>query len=425
METPGTYQPRLADVLLEKALRSSGAVVLEGPKWCGKTWTGMRHATSAVWVADPTNDYLTHRIGQTDPFSLLTGEQPVLIDEWQDAPGLWDAVRMSIDRQPGTGRYLLTGSATPRDGVVSHSGTGRIARLRMWPMTLAESGRSSSDVSLADLLDGRTPATKTSQWTEPDLVEAIVRGGWPGSLGMPLPDAAQVPVNYLDSVSHSDASKIDGVRRDPGRLSALLASLSRTTSTLVTNRTLVRDMAASAGEDVSTKTIAAYIDVLRRLHVLVEIPAWAPALRSPVRLRNSPKRLLCDPSLAAAGLHATAETITNDRKTFGLLFETMCLRDLSVYAQASSAHVFHYRDESELEVDAIIQTSTGQWSAVEIKLGSDQENSAASSLLALDKKMTSAGEKPASALIVLTGPGSFSHRRSDGVIVVPVDVLGP
>jgi predicted AAA+ superfamily ATPase len=384
----------------------------------------MAHAQSAVWVANPSSDYLTRRVAQSDPFSLLTGEKPVLIDEWQDAPGLWDAVRLAVDRQPQPGQYLLTGSATPRDEVVSHSGTGRIVRLPMWPMTLAEVGVSSAEVSLAELMAGQTPATVQSHWSDRDLLEALVRGGWPGTLAMPLADAARQPVSYLDSVAYSDASRIDGVRRDPARLTALLASLARTTATLVSNTVLVRDMTIAAGESVSTKTAATYLDVLRRLHVLVEIPAWAPALRSPVRLRNSPKRMLCDPSLAAAGLHATSDTLAADRKTLGLLFETLCLRDLSVYAQLLPGRVFHYHDTTELEVDAIVQANDGRWMGVEVKLGSAQEDSAAEALLTLDQKMTKAGEQPASALVVLTGPGTFSHRRSDGVVVVPVDVLG-
>jgi predicted AAA+ superfamily ATPase len=382
----------------------------------------MAHANSAVWVADPSGNYMTRRIAQSDPFSLLEGERPVLVDEWQDAPGLWDAVRMAVDRHPGPGQFLLTGSATPRDDAVSHSGTGRITRLRMWPMTLAESGVSSVEVSLSGLLDGRVP-TGRSHWSEEDLIEAILRGGWPGTLDLPTADAMRQPIGYLESVAYSDASRIDGVRRDPSRLEALLASLSRTTATLVSGATLARDM-ASSGETVATKTVATYLDVLRRLHVLVEIPAWAPALRSPVRLRSSPKRILCDPSLAAAGLHATQATLAADRKTMGLLFEALCLRDLSVYAQGLPGRVFHYHDESELEADAIVQADDGRWMAVEIKLGAEQEDAAAKSLLALDEKMTRAGERSASALVVIVGLDSFAHRRDDGVIVVPADTLG-
>jgi predicted AAA+ superfamily ATPase len=413
----------MADSLVQEALKFSGAVVIEGPKWCGKTWTGMTYANSAVWVADPAGNYLNRRTAQADPFALLNGQRPVLIDEWQDAPGLWDAVRMEVDRKPGPGQFLLTGSATPRDGVVSHSGTGRMTRIRMSPMTLAESGMSSGKVSLRRLLDGESLPTVQSRWSEDDLIDAVLRGGWPGTLELPQTAAASQAASYLESVAYSDASQIDGVRRDPARMTALLASLSRNTATLVSNTTLVRDMEAFGDSSASTKTVSAYLDVLRRLFVLVEIPAWSPSLRSPIRLRHSPKRLLCDPSLAAAGLHASAETLAADRKTLGFLFETLCLRDLQVYAQLLSADVYHYHDESELEADAIVQTKDGRWMGVEIKLGYDKEDAAAGSLLSLNAKMVAAGEQPAAALLVVTGPTSFAHRRDDGVAVVPADVL--
>jgi predicted AAA+ superfamily ATPase len=411
--------------MITSALKYSGAVLIEGPKWCGKTWTGMRHAQSAIWVSDPTGNYLTRRIAASDPFSLLTGEQPVLIDEWQDAPGLWDAVRMAIDRQPGPGQYVLTGSSTPRDTVISHSGTGRITRISMWPMTLTEAGMTDGRISLANLLEGENPATLAGQWLISNIAEAIVRGGWPGTINLPLPEAVKIPGDYLRSVAYADASIIDGVRRDPDRLTALLAALARSTSTQVRDTTLARDMSSLDSPSTATKTVTTYLDVLRRLHVLKEIPAWTPALRSPVRLRNSPKRILCDPSLAAAGMHATTDTVQADPKTLGLLFENLCLRDLSVYAQATGAEVFHYRDQTDLEVDAIVQCADGRWAGIEIKLNASQEDTGARSLLTLASKMTRAGEQPPVALIVLTGTGGFAHRREDNVIAIPIDCLGP
>ncbi|MDR2564849.1 MAG: DUF4143 domain-containing protein [Bifidobacteriaceae bacterium] len=425
METPGTYLPRLVDDALADQMRVFGAVLIEGPKWCGKTWTATRLARSVAWVADPTGDYTTRRIATVDPFSLLKTGKPVLLDEWQDAPWLWDAVRMAVDQTPGPGQYLLTGSATPKEGVTAHSGTGRIARLRMWPMSLLESGESSGAVSLRRLLEGDPPVTAAGRLTETQLVDVILRGGWPGNLGAPSSPAMALPRAYLESVANSDASRIDSVRRDPVRLAALLASLARYTATTVANTTLTRDIGVSGGATVSTKTLADYLDVLRRLHVLHEIPAWSPALRSPVRLRRSPKRMLVDPSLAAAGIQAGPEMLAADRKTLGLLFENLCLRDLSVYAAASGAAVWHYRDQAELEADAIIQDRSGRWIGVEIKLGPHQENAAAASLVALRNKMAAAGERPPSALVVVVGPGSFAHQRDDGVSVVPVDLMGP
>jgi len=425
MQTSGAYMPRLVDSTIDVAMRSSGAVLIEGPKWCGKTWTGMTHANSAVWVADPTGDYLTRRLASSDPLALLEGDLPMLIDEWQDAPGLWDAVRLEVDRRPGPGQYLLTGSATPRDGVVTHSGAGRIARVTMWPMTLVEAGASSGSVSLRGLLDGNTPRTTAGSWKLQDIASAVLRGGWPGTIGLPPEDALRLPADYLRAVAYADASVLDGVRRDPARFMAFLGSLARNTATLVQNTTLVRDMAAADGEGASTKTVAEYIDVARRLHVLREIPAWAPALRSPVRLRQSPKRIMCDPSLAAAGMRATSSSLLADRKTLGLLFENLCLKDLSVYAQTNSAEVYHYRDETGLEVDAIIVADDGRWLGIEIKLGDAQVDSAANSLKSLSRKMVTMGEQPPVALVVVTGHDSFAHRREDGIVVVPVDVLGP
>jgi predicted AAA+ superfamily ATPase len=425
METPGTYLPRLVDDALADQMRAFGAVLVEGPKWCGKTWTATRLARSVAWVADPTGNYTTRRIATLDPFSLLRTSKPVLLDEWQDAPGLWDAVRMAVDQTPGPGQYLLTGSATPKEGVTAHSGTGRIARLRMWPMSLLESGESSGVVSVRRLLEGDPPVTATSRLTETQLIEAILRGGWPGGLGVALAPAMALPRSYLESVANSDASRIDSVRRDPIRLAALLASLARNTATTVANTTLARDIEISGAATVSTKTVADYLDVLRRLHVLHEIPAWSPALRSPVRLRRSPKRMLVDPSLAAAGMRAGPETLAADRKTFGLVFENLCLRDLSIYAATTGATVWHYHDQAELEADAIIQDRSGRWAGVEIKLGPHQEDSAAASLVALGKKMAAAGEPAPSALVVVVGPGSFAHQRDDGVSVVPIDLLGP
>jgi len=402
-------------------MRAAGAVLVEGPKWCGKTWTGMAHANSAIWVADPTSDYLTRRMATSDPLSLLVGERPVLIDEWQDAPGLWDAVRLSLDRSPGTGQFLLTGSATPRDRAVSHSGTGRIVRTTMWPMTLTEAGVTDGRVSLTGLLDGQTPPTIRGAWQQSDVINAVVKGGWPGTIDMPVDDAAKLADNYLQSVAYVDATQIDGIRRDPTRLAALLSALARNTSTLVSNVTLARDM---ADEAVSTKTVAHYLDVLRRLHVLHEIPAWAPALRSPVRLRQAPKRILCDPSLAVAGMHATRQSLASDPKPLGFLFENLCLRDLSAYAGALPGAVFHYHDDSQLEVDAIIQADDGRWMGVEIKLSADKEDAAAAALLALAAKMANTGQPAPAALVILTGYDGFAHRRPDGVITVPIDQLG-
>ena len=423
--TPPNYRPRLVDARIERAMALMGAVVIEGPKWCGKTWTGLHHAQAVVALQDPAGHYRNRRIAESDPALLFDQPRPLLLDEWQDAPALWDAVRLEIDRIPGPGRFILTGSATPRDAATAHSGAGRVARLAMGPMTLAESGMSSKAVSLATLFDGGPLRPALSAMTDQSLLDMIIRGGWPGLADRPIEDAASMVRFYLDVVTGSDASRIDGIRRDPVRLAALLASLGRNTATLVSNTTLARDMASTDDLAPAPRTISDDLDVLRRLHLLIEVPAWTPGLRSAARLRQAPKRLLVDPSLAVAAMRASESWLRAEPKTLGFCFETLCLRDLIEYGRTLDTSLFHYRDNAGLEVDAILVRPDGTWGACEIKAGAAQVDDAAGQLRRLRDKMMAGGQVPPAFLVVIAGVGGHAHTRDDGVHVVPIDTLCP
>ncbi|MDR1187340.1 MAG: DUF4143 domain-containing protein [Bifidobacteriaceae bacterium] len=423
LREPG-YRDRLADSALARLLSVMGAVSVEGPKWCGKTWTSLSRGESVYFVADPTGNFRNRELAALDPASALAGAAPHVIDEWQEIPALWDAVRFAVDRTQERGRFILTGSSAPRKDQTSHSGTGRVARLRMRPMSLFESGEADGRAGLARLLEGQEIAAAAGQLTLAEVAGLVVRGGWPGAVSLNARDAQLVAGAYVDELVDSDISAVDGVRRDPVKVRALVDSLARNAATTATMESLRRDM-AEAGETVAESTLRDYLTALGRLYVLESIPAWTPALRSPIRLRQAPKRMLVDPSLAAVALGADVAGLKAEPKTLGLLFESLVLRDLLVYAQALGAQVRHYRDNAGLEVDAIIVMPGGQWIGIEIKLGFTQVDKAAQSLLRLKRKMADGGHPEPTALAVVVGVGSFARRRDDGVEVVPVDLFGP
>lgn len=422
---PTAYIDRLADMPLAAALETFGAVLIEGPKWCGKTWSALNQAESIFAVADPKNGFANRQLAQVDPVAALAGPQPRVIDEWQEVPALWDAARFQVDQSKSKGQYIFTGSATPADGSTMHSGAGRFGRVRLWTMSLTESGDSSAAVSLSRVLAGDEPRPQSGAANASRLAELIVRGGWPDAVSLTPAQGQLLARGYLDTVARSDLSAIDGVRRDPVRASALLASLARNTATTVSDATLRRDIAQFGPTETSAVTLRDYLDVLSRLFVLESIPAWAPGSRSRARLRVAPKRMLTDPSLAAAALGLTSEALLADLPTMGFLFEALCLRDLLVYCGQSGADLRHYRDETGLEADAIVVRPDGSWAGVEIKLGANQVETAAGNLLALSRKLTASGERPPVALAVIVGVGGVAQRRDDGVCVIPVDLLGP
>ena len=414
------YINRIVDAELERALGAFGAVLLEGPKWCGKTTTAARVARSSLMLSDPAGDFASRKLAQVEPSVAIEGESPRLIDEWQEVPKLWDAVRYRCDATGGRGLFVLTGSATPDDAhAPMHSGVGRIARVRMGTLTLQEQGMSSGKVSIAGLLQGKS-YTALGSLDVQTIAQLVVRGGWPSAAGVPAPAASMLARGYVDGVCNSDVSRIDGVRRDPDKVTRLVRSLARNESTLATMKSVLADL----GGDITRQTAAKYVSILSRLHFVQDVPAWNPALRSPVVLRQAAKHHLADPSLAAAALGASAESLVEDVKTLGLLFESLVIHDLMVYAQASGARVYHYHDSSDLEVDAIVQADDGSWLAVEVKLGAGGVQDGCQNLLRLESKMTDAGNCPPAAKVVVVGFGEPAHLTEDNVQVVPIDTLG-
>lgn len=418
------YLDRSIDRLIERDLGIFGAVLIEGPKWCGKTTTAQQFAESSLSLSDPTGDFAALQLARIDPAQAIVGAVPRLIDEWQEEPKLWDAIRFECDRRAGEpGQFLLTGSATPNDAdQPMHSGIGRIARLRMETMTLAELGVSSGTVSLESLLNGYTiKAALGSINGIAGIADLLCRGGWPQAVGKTTADAMRISAAYIDGVCESDVSRVDGVKRDPEKARALLSSLARNESTLAGEKSLEKDL----GGDVSRSTLRRYMDALRRINIIDDIPAWHPALRSPVRLRQGAKRHLADPSLAVALLGANPESLASDPKTLGLLFESLVLHDLKVYAAANDSSVSHYHDADDLEVDAVIHRRDGTWIAVEVKLGSPQIPEASANLLRLERKLVERGEKPPAAKLIVIGFGMPVHTTPEGIIVAPIDTLAP
>ena len=424
MLTQEGYLPRLIDRQVSIALQAFGAVCVEGPKWCGKTWALLNQAASVYYVSDPAGDFQNRRLAELEPSIALAGEEPHLVDEWQDVPPIWDAVRYEVDRSPRKGRFLLSGSSTPHRKGILHSGTGRIGTLRMHPMSLFESGDSSGVVSMHSLFDEPLLARQTGDVSLEQLCRLIVRGGWPGNLNVPDEARGLVPASYLKQVAEQDASRVDEKRRDPYKMTLLIRSLARNESTLASNATLRRDMTQFDDDTLSEMTVSDYMEVLYRLFAVYDQPAFNPNMRSSVRVGKKPKRHLADPSLAAAALGATPERLMGDLNTLGFLFEALCERDLMVYAQACGAGLYHYRDGNGREIDAVVELPDGRWGAFEIKLGANQIDAAAESLVRIKEVIEAEPDaKAPSVLAVICGLTSFAYTRSDGVMVIPITAL--
>ena len=417
------YLKRIADRVLQDRLAASGAVLIEGPKWCGKTRTALENSKSHLFMQDPDKAISYLKAADTKPSLLLKGDTPRLLDEWQTAPVLWDAVRFMVDQRGKSGQFILTGSAVPKDNVVQHTGTGRISRLLMRPMSLYESMESNGSVSLKALFDGETEIDNFSTLTIEQITFAIVRGGWPASIGKSEKIALRHAIDYVEAIINTDVSRVDGIEKNPVRVRALLRSLSRNISTLATIRTIHDDIAmGDADESISEKTISQYLRALDRIFVTENLPAWNPALRSKTAIRTSPKRQFVDPSIAAAVMRLTPSRLLEDFNYFGFLFESLCDRDLRIYAEAIDGQVFHYRDASGLEADAVIALNDGRWAAVEVKLGSKEIEDAAVHLLELKNKVNTEKMREPSFLMILTGT-EIAYRREDGVYVVPLGCL--
>lgn len=420
------YKVRVIDKKIQEYLATFGAVCIEGPKWCGKTWTSYYHCQSAIYLGDPSGNFQNRRLAELDPALILEGAKPRLIDEWQEVPPIWDAVRYKVDMDPQKGQFILTGSATPNHKGILHSGAGRIARLRMRPMSLYESGDSSGQVSLEALCHGELKSTLTGDVELKKLIELIVRGGWPGSLDLPLEQARLLPKEYLRAIIEDDVYRIDGVKRDTSKMFLLLRSLARNESTTVTNKTIAKDVKAIDDDTIDDNTLAAYLDVFKRLFLIENQSPFAANVRSSVRVKQVEKRHLADPSLACALLGTTPDSLLNDLETLGFLFEALCERDLSIYAASFGGKLYHYQDYKNKEIDAIVERPDGQWAAFEIKLGANQIDAAAANLLEIQQQIKNAPKgRPPAVLCVLCGLSKAAYRRPDGVFVVPITALRP
>lgn len=417
------YIPRLIDKQVDFYLSTFGAVCLEGPKWCGKTWTARLHAKSSFMIADPADNFANRELARLDVSKALVGSPPHLIDEWQEIPALWDAVRYEVDQSPDAGRFILTGSSTPPSKGVVHSGTGRIASLKMHTMSLFERGVSAGVVSLADVCAGKDIGVQTVESPSVEaLASFVVCGGWPGAVGKSPRQAALIPREYVENVIRIDARKVGGIERDSARIRKCLRSLARNESTTASTATIQRDIAETDDSSLGINTVTSCLDVFRRMFLTDDIEAFSTFLCSPARIKQAPKRHFCDPSIAAALLGASVPMLLRDLRTFGFLFESLALHDLAVYAQALDAKLFHYQDYDGREIDAVIQFPDDTWSAFEIKLNPAQVDEAAARL---QKIASLFRHHPPASLSVIVGKAGMAYRRPDGVYVLPLTALRP
>lgn len=421
-----SYKPRIIDKYVDNCLAVAGAVCIEGPKWCGKTWTSEFHSNSAVYIGDPAGNYQNRNLALLSPAAVLEGQHPRLIDEWQEVPPLWDAVRSTVDQSAEKGQFILTGSATPNKKGMMHSGAGRIVRLRMRPMSLFESGDSSGEISLQDICAGAAPVKMTGQVSLDDLITYVVRGGWPGNLDSTADTLQILPRAYMDAVINEDLDRIDERRHDISKMEKLLKSLARNESTTASNNTLRRDISGQDEITMDPGTISEYIAAFNKIFLLDDQPPFSFSVRSSARIKKQAKRHFADPSLAAALLKATPEALKNDLNTFGFLFEAMCERDLRIYAESFGGQLSHYQDYRGREIDAVVEMPDGKWAAIEIKLGAHQIDSAAENLIKIrdEIKRNNIADQPVS-LIVVCGMSNAAYLRPDGVYVVPISALRP
>ena len=417
------YRPRLIDNIIDSYLEAFGAVCVEGPKWCGKTWTSSYHCQSEIMLGNPDGNFQNRQLAQMSPSLVLEGETPRLIDEWQEVPQLWDAVRYKVDQNVNKGQFILTGSATPNHKGILHSGAGRIAKLRMRPMSLFESGNSSGDISLRDICEGRIEPKILGEVDLRKLIDFIIRGGWPANQETTLKQAAYLPIQYIRAVLDDDVYRIDNVKRDKHKMELLLRSLARNEATTVTNKKLKNDIKEIDNEDIDVETVAAYLDVFQRLFLTDNQKPFEAKLRSSIRIKQAEKRHLSDPSLAVALLNATPEMLLNDLNTLGFLFEALCERDLKIYAESFDAELYHYQDYNNNEMDAVIAMPDGKWCGFEIKLGANQIDMAAENLIKIKNEIKASGGIAPDSLCVICGLSNAAYQRPDGVFVVPITAL--
>lgn len=414
------YIPRLIDKILEDELEAFGAVLITGPKWCGKTTTALNQAKSTLFLQNPDEREQNLRLADIKPSLLLEGKNPRLIDEWQDAPQLWDAVRFSIDQKGETGLYVLTGSTGVDESKIAHSGSGRISRLSMRTMSLFESGDSNGEIRIKQLLENQEIASKSPHSIE-EIANLIVSGGWPASIGKLLSVKQRQVAGYCNSVVNIEISTADGVDRDTDKVEHVLRSYSRHISSQATINTITNDVTKNF-DSINRKTVSEYINALKKIFVIEDLKAWSPALRSKTTISTSSTRHFVDPAIAAYFLDASPEDLLNDLETMGLLFESLVIRDLRIYTESLNGKVFHYRDHSGQEADAILHFKNGQWGAVEVKLGNKAIDNGAKNLLKLKEKINIDAMNSPSFLAVVTASG-YAYKRPDGVYVIPIGCL--
>lgn len=419
------YKNRIADQMLKKKLKGKGAVLIEGPKWCGKTTTAEQISKSILYMANPEDKEQNLTLVDINPSLLLSGEVPRLIDEWQIAPKLWDAIRFEVDHRGSEGQFILTGSSVPANtNEITHTGTGRFAWLLMRPMSLFESGESNGSVSLKSLFSNPIKINGLNNLSIEDIAYLCCRGGWPRSIFMDEEIALETAFDYYDAIINSDISKVDGINKNPERVKHLMRSYARNIGTQASNETLKNDMVSNDSFSLDTDTVLSYINALKKIFVIEEAPAWNPNLRSKTAIRTSDTRYFIDPSIATACMGIGPKDLINDLHTFGLIFETLCIRDLRVYAESINGNVYHYRDATSLECDAVIHLRDGSYGLIEIKLGGDKLIAeGASNLIKLQNKIDIDKMNKPSFLMVLTATGKYAYKRDDNIYVIPIGCL--
>lgn len=421
------YKPRIIDTLLKKKLQAKGAVLIEGPKWCGKTTTAANFSATKVMLAKPNEKENFRNLLEIDSDMALSGDAPMLIDEWQTVPKLWDAVRCAVDERQKMGQFILTGSAVPNKEAESqreHSGTGRFAWLTMRPMSLWESGESSGAISLGNLFSSPDKILAKNKLKMQDIAYLICRGGWPMSVDLPKEVALEQAFDYYDAVTKEDVTRVDGVKRSSERVCRLMRAYARHQGTQASIATLKEDLQNNDATSLDDDTINSYIDALRKIFVIEDMPAWNPNLRSKTAIRTTDTRYFIDPSIATAALGLGPDDLIGDLNTLGLFFEAMCVRDLRVFAEVLNGKLYHFRDKSGLECDAVIHLRNGKYGLIEIKLGGETLiNAGAETLNTLADKIDTNRMKSPSFKMILTAVGDYAYRRSDGIYVVPIGVL--
>lgn len=426
MNNKSEYKKRVVDSLVERYLKIFGAICIEGPKWCGKTWTSRYHSNSEFLVGDPNGNFSNRRLAEMEPYTILEGSTPRLIDEWQEVPCLWDATRAYVDKKAIKGQIILTGSSTPKEKGILHSGTGRIKSIRMNTMSLYESGDSSGIISLQDLCEKKFETKILEDIKLEKLAYLIVRGGWPGNIDVDVSDCLELAKGYMENVIKTDLKKIDKDREieyNEHKAKLILKSLARNESTTVSNNSILKDIIENDVESISKNTLSKYLDAFERIFLLNNQEPYSPNIRSSLRVKQMEKRHFSDPAMACAMLNLTPKKMMSDLNTFGFMFEGMVERDLSIYAQAINGKLFHYQDYNDNEIDAVIELEDGNWCAFEIKLGLNQAEEAAKNLTKVCENIIKNGGKEPLIKCVIYGTGNMAYQNKNGVYIFPITSL--